>query len=54
MHNMVFVVRWSDENGKSQSKEYKDEATARKAKAWLLDRGVKAVDIAIKNKKKEG
>lgn len=54
MHNMVFVVRWQDESGKPQRKEYADEATARKAKAWLLDRGIKAVDVAIKNKKKEG
>lgn len=53
MNNMVFVVRWQDDSGKPQSKEYGDEATARKAKAWLLDRGVKAVDIAIK-KKEEG
>lgn len=53
MNNMVFVVRWQDDSGKPQSKEYGDETTARKAKAWLLDRGIKAVDIAIK-KKEEG
>lgn len=44
---MKFVVRWKDADGNEQRKEYSHEPDARKAKAWLIDRGAKDVDIAI-------
>lgn len=44
---MKFVVRWTDAAGNEQRKEYSHEPDARKAKAWLIDRGAKGVDIAI-------
>lgn len=44
---MKFVVRWTDAHGNEQHKEYSHEPDARKAKAWLIDRGAKGVDIAI-------
>ena len=50
MHNMIFVVRWSDKNGKQCTKEYEDEESARRAKQWLIDQGVTLVDIALKKK----
>ena len=50
MHNMTFVVRRSDKNGKQRTKEYEDEESARRAKQWLIDQGVTLVDIALKKK----
>lgn len=44
---MKFVVRWTDAVGNEQRKEYSHEPDARKAKAWLIDRGAKGADIAI-------
>ena len=41
------ILRWTDQDGKPQSKRYDDEQSARKAKKWLLDRGALQVDIAI-------
>lgn len=46
--NCMFTVRWSDENNKPHSKTYANEADARKAKQWLLERGVRDVDIAVR------
>lgn len=46
--NCTFTVRWSDENNKPHSKTYTTEADARKAKQWLLEHGVRSVDIAVK------
>lgn len=55
MMNCTFTVRWSDENNKPHSKTYATEADARKAKQWLLERGVRDVDIAVKiNNKSAG
>lgn len=44
---MKLIVRWTDNEGKEHSKEYDDEATAAKAKKWLIENGITAVDIAI-------
>jgi hypothetical protein len=41
-----FVVRW-EKYGKTHRKEYDDEATAKKAKAWVIERGGENVDIAV-------
>ena len=46
--NCTFTVRWSDEKNKPHSKTYETEAAAKKAKKWLLDHGVRSVDIAVK------
>ena len=46
----TLILRWTDDKGNQQTKEYTDEPTARKAKAWLLERGVTDVDIAIRVK----
>lgn len=55
MMNCTFTVRWSDENNKPHSKTYATEADARKAKQWLLEHGVRDVDIAVKiNNKSAG
>lgn len=47
MQHLKFVVRWTDTDGKNHSKDYGDEPSARKAKAWLLERGAVSVDIAV-------
>lgn len=47
MQHLKFVVRWTDQDGKNHNKEYGDEPTARKAQAWLLERGATSVDIAV-------
>ena len=47
MQHLSFVVRWSDADGKNHSKRYPNEPEARKAKAWLLERGATSVDIAV-------
>ena len=47
--NCTFTVRWSDDKNKPHSKTYETEAAAKKAKKWLLDHGVRSVDIAVKN-----
>jgi hypothetical protein len=53
--NCTFTVRWSDENNKPHAKTYATEADARKAKQWLLERGVRDVDIAVRvNNKSAG
>lgn len=46
--NCMFTVRWSDENNKPHSKTYANEADARKAKQWLLERGVRDIDIVVR------
>ena len=46
--NCTFTVRWSDEKNKPHAKTYATEADARKAKQWLLERGVRDVDIAVR------
>lgn len=42
-----FIVRWTDINGASKSRPYTDEKTARKARDWLTNNGIKDADIAI-------
>jgi hypothetical protein len=46
--NCTFTVRWSDDKNKPHAKTYATEADARKAKQWLLERGVRDVDIAAR------
>ncbi len=44
--NRKYKVRW-EENGKQRFKEYDDEKTARKALAWIRDRGHHEADLAV-------
>jgi len=53
MQHLKFVVRWTDQDNKNHSKEYGDGPAARKAKAWLIDRGALSVDIAVSIGSKE-
>ena len=46
--NYTFTVRWSDEKNKPHAKTYATEADAKRAKKWLLEHGVRSVDIAVK------
>jgi hypothetical protein len=46
--NCTFTVRWSDENNKPHAKTYATEADAKRAKRWLLEHGVRDVDIAVR------
>lgn len=46
--NCTFIVRWSDENNRPHAKTYETEVDAKKAKKWLLEHGVRSVDIAVK------
>ena len=46
--NCTFTVRWSDDKNKPHAKTYATESDARKAKQWLLEHGVRDVDIAVK------
>lgn len=46
--NCTFTVRWSDDKNKPHSKTYETEVAAKKAKKWLLEHGVRSVDIAVK------
>ena len=43
---LKFKLRWATKDGE-QSKIYEDEKTAKKAKQWLLERGIDNVDIAV-------
>jgi len=44
----TLLLRWTDDKGNQQVKEYTDEPTARKARDWLLEHGATNVDIAIR------
>ena len=46
--NCAFTVRWSDEKNKPHAKTYATEADAKRAKKWLLEHGVRDVDVAVK------
>ena len=46
--NCTFTVHWSDDKNKTHSKTYTTEADAKRAKKWLLEHGVRSVDIAVK------
>lgn len=47
MQPLQYVVRWTDQDGKNHHKEYTDEPSARKARAWLEDKGATGIDIAV-------
>ena len=44
----TFTVRWSDEKNKPHAKTYATESDAKRAKKWLLEHGVRDVDVAVK------
>ena len=48
----VLVLRWLDNDGKRQTKEYPahESRQAHKASKWLVDNGAKEVDLAIRVK----
>ncbi|MCJ1964994.1 hypothetical protein [Candidatus Nanosynbacter sp. TM7-057] len=46
--NCTFTVRWSDEKNKPYAKTYATESDAKRAKKWLLEHGVRDVDVAVK------
>ena len=46
--NCAFTVRWSDDKNKPHAKTYATESDAKRAKKWLLEHGVRSVDIAVK------
>lgn len=52
MMNVQFIVRWSNGN-KAHYRVYDDENVARQAKKWLIDNGVRNVDIAVRINKKQ-
>lgn len=53
--NYTFTVRWSDEKNEPHAKTYDTEDDAKRAKKWLLEHGVRSVDIAVKiNNKSAG
>lgn len=53
--NCAFTVRWSDDKNKPHSKTYATESDAKRAKKWLLEHGVRDVDVAVKiNNKSAG
>ena len=41
-------LRWTDDKGNQQVKEYTDEKQARKARDWLLEHGADDADIAVR------
>jgi hypothetical protein len=46
--NCTFTVRWSDDKNKAHAKTYDTEDDAKRAKKWLLEHGVRDVDVAVK------
>ena len=46
--NCTFTVRWSDEKNEPHARTYATEDDAKRAKKWLLEHGVRSVDIAVK------
>lgn len=52
MKTLLLLLRWTDDKGNQQVKEYTDEKQARKARDWLLERGATNVDIAIRLEKR--
>lgn len=42
-----FAVRWTDQDGKRQRKEYNDQRTAYKALKWVIDNGGVDADVAV-------
>ncbi len=52
MMDVQFIVRWSAGN-KAHYRVYYDESVARQAKKWLMNNGVRNVDIAVRINKKQ-
>lgn len=52
MIDVQFIVRWSAGN-KTHYRVYDDESVARQAKKWLMNNGVRNVDIAVRINKKQ-
>ncbi len=52
MMDVQFIVRWSAGN-KAHYRVYDDESVARQAKKWLMNNGVRNVDIAVRINKKQ-
>ena len=48
----TLILRWTDDKGNQQTKEYMDEKQARKARDWLLEHGANDADIAIRLEKR--
>ena len=48
----TLILRWTDDKGNQQVKEYTDEKQARKARDWLLEHGANDADIAIRLEKR--
>ena len=48
---MILVVRWKDNNGKPQKKEYDQYKQAIKARNYLVKNGATDVDMAVRIKK---
>ena len=48
----TLLLRWTDNKGNQQIKEYTDEKQARKARDWLLEHGANDADIAIRLEKR--
>lgn len=46
----TLILRWLDNDGKQQQKEYPahESRQAHKAMKWLVDNGAKEVDLAIR------
>ncbi len=47
MQHLKYVVRWDDQDGNKQRREYDTGKDARKAKDWLTENGATSVDIAV-------
>lgn len=52
MMDVQFIVRWSAGN-KAHYRVYDDESVARQVKKWLMNNGVRNVDIAVRINKKQ-
>ena len=52
MMDIQFIVRWNAGN-KAHYRVYDDKSVARQAKKWLMNNGVRNVDIAVRINKKQ-
>lgn len=48
---MIIVVRWKDDKGKPQKKEYDHYKQAIKARNYLVKNGATDVDVAVRIRK---
>ena len=44
----TYMILWQDADGSDHSKQYDDEATAIKAKRWLIEQGAVNIDLSIR------